>query len=84
MPLHDICTALGNKPIQCLPAFHGMSGCDTASNIPTKLAALNESYPQDFISDPQVYQFEAERKHDADGRNIPDEVSQAKNRSGHI
>jgi hypothetical protein len=35
LPIHDICTALGDELI------YALSGCDTTSNIATKLAALN-------------------------------------------
>ncbi len=41
LPLHDICIALGNELIKCLPALHALTGCDTTSKISTKLAALN-------------------------------------------
>ena len=41
LPLHDICTALGDELTQCLPALHALPGCDTTSKIGTKLAALN-------------------------------------------
>ena len=63
LSLHDICTALGDKLTWCLPALHALTGCDTAvySSISTKLAALNKSYPQDFVSDPQLEQFRADR-----------------------
>ena len=54
LPLYDICTVLGDKFTPCFPALHALTGCDTTSNISTKLAALNESYPQYFISDPQL------------------------------
>ena len=81
LPLHYICTALG-KVHTVFPALHALIGCDTTNNISTKLAALNENYRQDFISDPQLKQFRADRKHDADGRNIPGEVCQANNRPG--
>ena len=46
LPLHDICTAMGDKLTRCLPAVHARNGCDTTHNISTKLAALTESYPQ--------------------------------------
>ena len=39
--LHDICSALGNDLIKCLPAVHALTGCDTTSKIATKYAALN-------------------------------------------
>ena len=32
LPLHDICTALGDELTQCLPALHALTGCDTTSN----------------------------------------------------
>ena len=38
LPLHDICSVLGNDLIKCLPA---LTGCDTTSKIATKSAALN-------------------------------------------
>jgi len=41
LPLHDICSALGNDLINCLPAVHALTGCDTTSKIATKSAALN-------------------------------------------
>ena len=41
LPLHDICSALGNDLIKCLPAVHTLTGCDTTSKIATKSAALN-------------------------------------------
>ena len=41
LPLHDICSALGNDLIKCLPAVHALTGCDTTSKIATKSAALN-------------------------------------------
>ncbi len=41
LPLHDICTALGDKLTKCLPALHALTGCDTTSKIATKYAALN-------------------------------------------
>ncbi len=41
LQLHDICIALGNELIKCLPALHALTGCDTTSKISTKLAALN-------------------------------------------
>ena len=41
LPLHDICTALGDELTQCLPALHALTGCDTTSKVGTKLAALN-------------------------------------------
>ena len=41
LPLHDICSALGNDLIKCLPAVHTLTGCDTTSKIATKYAALN-------------------------------------------
>ena len=53
LPLHDICTTLGDKLTRCLPKLHALSGCDTTSNISTKLSALNKSCSQYFISDPQ-------------------------------
>jgi len=40
LPLHDICTALGDKLTRCLPALHALTGCDTTSKISTKLAVL--------------------------------------------
>ena len=40
LPLHDICSALGNDLIKCLPAVHSLTGCDTTSKIATKYAAL--------------------------------------------
>ena len=54
LPVHDICTALEDNLTRCLPALHALTGCDTTNNISTKLAALNERYPQNFISDPQL------------------------------
>ena len=41
LPLHDICSALGNDLTKCLPAVHALTGCDTTSKIATKSAALN-------------------------------------------
>jgi len=41
LPLHDICSALANDLITCLPAVHALTGCDTTSKIATKYAALN-------------------------------------------
>ena len=41
LPLHDICGALGNNLIKCLPAVHALTGCDTTSKIATKYGALN-------------------------------------------
>ena len=41
LPLHDICTTLGDELTKCLPALHALTGCDTTSKISTKLAALN-------------------------------------------
>ena len=41
LPLHDICSALGNDLIKCLPAVHALTGYDTTSKIATKSAALN-------------------------------------------
>ena len=40
LPLHDICLALGNELVMCLPALHALTGCDTTSKISTKLAAM--------------------------------------------
>ena len=39
LPLHDICSALGNDLIKCLPAVHALTGCDITSKIATKSAA---------------------------------------------
>ena len=33
LPLHDVCTALGDVLIWCLPALHALTGCDTTSKI---------------------------------------------------
>ena len=46
LPLYDIhvCTSMGDKLTQCLPALHTLPGCDTTNNISIKLAAINESY----------------------------------------
>ena len=41
LPLHNICSALGNDLIKCLLAVHALTGCDTTSKIATKSAALN-------------------------------------------
>ena len=41
LPLHDICSALRDDLIKCLPAIHALTGCDTTSKIATKSAALN-------------------------------------------
>ena len=30
LPLHDICLALGNELVMCLPALHALTGCDTS------------------------------------------------------
>ena len=44
----------GTSSHSVFPALHALTECDTTNNISTKLAALNESYPQNFISDPQL------------------------------
>ena len=41
LPLHEICSALGNDLIKCLPAVHALTGCDTTSKIATKFATPN-------------------------------------------
>ena len=41
LPVHDICTSLDDKLVQCLPALHALTGCDSTSKISTKLSALN-------------------------------------------
>ena len=41
LPIHDICSALGNDLTKCLPVVHALTGCDTTSKIATKYAALN-------------------------------------------
>ena len=41
LPLHDICTALDNDLVKCLPALHALTGCDSTSKVSTKLSALN-------------------------------------------
>lgn len=41
LPLHDICSALGDELVKCLPAVHALTGCDTTSKVATKSAALN-------------------------------------------
>jgi hypothetical protein len=41
LPLQKICLTLEEGLIQCLPALHALTGCDTTSKIATKLAALN-------------------------------------------
>ena len=45
LPLHDICGALGDELTRCLPALHGLTGCDITSKISTKLCSP-ESCPQ--------------------------------------
>ena len=40
LPLKKICQTLGENLIKCLPALHALTGCNTTSNIATKLAAL--------------------------------------------
>ena len=40
LPLHDVCAALGDELVWCLPALHALIGCDTTSKISTKSAAL--------------------------------------------
>jgi len=40
LPLHDICLALGDELVKCLPALPALTGCDTTSKISTKLPAL--------------------------------------------
>ena len=56
LPLHDICTALGDELTQCLPALHALTGCDTTNKIGLQLntickpgnssMVLNFSFPQ--------------------------------------
>ena len=41
LPLHNICIAVGAELFKCLPALNALTGCDTTSNISTKLAAMN-------------------------------------------
>jgi len=41
LQLHNICSALGNNLIKCLPAVHALTGCDITSKIATKSAVLN-------------------------------------------
>ena len=41
LPLHDICTALDDDLVKCLPALHALTGCDSTSKVSTKLSALN-------------------------------------------
>ena len=60
LPLHDICSALRDDLIKCLPAVHALTRCGTTSKIATKSAALNtvqklrnSSLVQDFNS-PQL------------------------------
>lgn len=43
LPLHDICTALGDELTRCLPALHALTGCDTTSKVSTKLAAVRNA-----------------------------------------
>ena len=50
LPLHDICKAMGDELTQCLPALHALTGCDTTSQISTKLAALNTVRKPDNFS----------------------------------
>ena len=40
LPLKEICLALGEELIKCLPALHALTGSNTTSKIATKLAAL--------------------------------------------
>lgn len=40
LPLHNICTALGDEVTRCLPALHALTGCDTTSKVSTKAAAV--------------------------------------------
>ena len=49
LPLHDICTTLGNELTKCLPALHALTGTDSTSKISTKLAALNAVRKPDNI-----------------------------------
>ena len=41
LPLHDICSALRDDLIKCLPAVHALTRCGTTSKIAIKSAALN-------------------------------------------
>ena len=41
LPVHDICTSLDDKLVQCLPALHALTGWDSTSKISMKLSALN-------------------------------------------
>ncbi len=50
LPLHDICLALDNKLIRCLPALHALTGCDTTSKVSTKSAALKAICSQENSS----------------------------------
>ena len=85
LPLHDICSALGNDLTKCLPAVHALTGCDTTSKIATKSAALNtvqksenSSLVLDFNS-PQLIE-----NSDTDGRDIFGQMSQTSYKSADI
>ena len=49
LPLHNICTTLGDELTKCLPALHALTGTDSTSKISTKLAALNAVRKPDNI-----------------------------------
>ena len=42
-PLHQLLTKLDHNVINCLPAAHSLTGCDTVAKVGTKKAMLKAS-----------------------------------------
>ena len=74
--LNDICSALGNDLIKCLPVVLALTGCDTTSKIATKSAAPNA------VQKLESSLFTANRKLNTDGRDILGQMSQTNYRPG--
>ena len=58
--LHYICTALGDKLTYTMSSQHSMHWLDVIP-LTTKLEALNESYPQYFVSDQIIHNLNSSK-----------------------
>ena len=80
LPLHDICSALGDELVKCLPAVHALTGCNTTSKVATKSAALNAIQKPGNSSLVLVQLSTANRKINTGGGDILGQMSQTNNR----
>ena len=71
LPVHDICTSLDDKLVQCLLAIHALTGWDSTSKISMKLFSFqHDSYTWKHSTDTKFWLPTTDRARHANGRIV--------------